>query len=107
MIIISRALARSFRSLMRRSVMASSPRGPAPPVLATVEGDTLTLRAAQEEVGLTLRTQSESGCTGQIAFPGDVLVRIEGTGTEAVTLETLAGGQGQARWEQGGVPQVA
>jgi hypothetical protein len=107
MIIISRAVARSFRSLLRRSVIASSPRGIAPPVLASVEGDTLTLRAAREEVGLTLRTQSESVNAGQIAFPGHVLARIDGSGTEAVTLEVLPDGQAQARWDERGVPQVA
>jgi hypothetical protein len=107
MIMLSRAVARSFRNIMRRSVMAASPRGLAPPVLVVAGDDGLTLRAAQGEVGLTLRLSGGDVGLGQIAIPGELLSRFEGAGNELVTLEVLDSNKGQARWEEAGVPQVA
>ena len=106
MITLSRGLARSFRSVMRRSVMASFPRGPAPPVLAVAGPEGLTLRAAYHEVGLTLRLPIEGADSDKIAFRGDVLAGLEGTGSEPVTLEAVSADKGQARFQDRGVPQV-
>jgi hypothetical protein len=106
MIVLSRSVARSFRTLMRRSVIAAAPRGPAPPVLASADAEGLTLRATGTEVGLTLRLPPREGCEGHLAFPGELLGEFEGSGDTDVVLE-LEASKGRARWEDHGGPKVA
>jgi hypothetical protein len=107
MIVLPRAMARSFRSVLRRSVMAASPRGPAPPVLVIAGAEGLTLRAVWDEVGLTYRVAIDHAGSGQIAFPGELLARFEGAGNESVTLNMLLPNKAQASWDEQGVPKVA
>src|SRR6516225_816205 len=107
MLVFSRAAARAFRALLRRSVMAAAPRGPCPPILAVADGDAVTLQAVGHDVGLSLRTPPTPGNTGQLAFPGELLARVEGTADTLVTLELVSADSGRLRWEDKHVPQQA
>src|SRR5437899_404538 len=106
MIVLSRAAVRSFRALLRRSVLAASPRGPAPPVLASATDRALTLRAARGEVGLALTLPATPESSGELALPGELLDRLEAASETPVLLESLAAGRGRARWEENHVPQT-
>jgi hypothetical protein len=81
--------------LLRRSVMAAAPRGPCPPILAVANGDAVTLQAVGHDVGLSLRAPSTPGSPGQLAFPGELLARVEGTADTPVTLELLGPDSGR------------
>src|SRR4030095_13726621 len=105
MIELPRAAARAFRALLRRSVMVAAPRGPCPSVLASAGPDGLVLRAAQGEVGLTLRLANPGGHPDCFALPSAMLTRIEGSHDAPVVLEALAAGQGVARWQERGGPR--
>jgi hypothetical protein len=107
MLVFSRAATRAFRALLRRSVMAAAPRGPCPPILAVADGDAVTLQAVGHDVGLSLRTPPTPGNTGQLAFPGELLARVEGTADTLVTLELVSADSGRLRWEDKHVPQQA
>jgi hypothetical protein len=99
---ITRIVARQFRALLRRSVLAAAPRGPCPPVLAALTAEGLLLRAAGFEVGLSCHISAPPAPNKRLGIPGELLAHIEG-GTEAlVTLEALSAGRGVARWEERG-----
>jgi hypothetical protein len=106
MIGCSRAALRAFRSVLRRSVLADTLRGPWPPVRATAGPDGLQLRAARSEVGLTLQLPNRSGHVGRLAFPGALLARLEGNGDTTVELSAASPREGTARWQERGVPHV-
>jgi hypothetical protein len=107
MLVFSRAAARAFRALLRRSVMAAAPRGPCPPILAVADGAAVTLQAVGHDVGLSLRAPPTPGSPGQLAFPGELLARVEGTADTPVTLELVSPDSGLLRWEDKHVPQQA
>jgi hypothetical protein len=106
MIVCSRAALRTFRSLLRRSVLAEAPRGPWPPVRATAGPEGLVLRAVRGEVGLTLQLPNPLGHVGRLAFPGTLLARLEGNSDAAIELTAATLRQGTARWQERGAPHV-
>jgi hypothetical protein len=98
MITFSRAVARRFRSLLRRSVLAAGPRGCIPPVRAVADAGGLTLQAVQDSVGLTLDCPPGPDSAGELAFPGHLLAEVEGTAEAPVRLEVDEAGRGLVRW---------
>ena len=103
MIELTRALARSFRAVLRHSLAEQTPRHGWPPVLCPAGDGGLTLQAVQTETALR-RHQTGPRPTDRIAFRADVLARFEGRTEAPVALENVAAGKGRARWEDGGVP---
>lgn len=106
MITFSRADARRFRALLRRSVLAEAPRGRYPPITATVSSGGTILQTAPWDVGLVLRLKEESGPVESISFPGQMLADIEGAGDGTVTLETLPTKAVRVSWHDGPVPRT-
>ncbi len=103
MIELTRALARSFRTVLRHSLVEQTPRPHWPPVLCRAGDGGLTLQAVQTETALR-RHQNGPRPTDRIAFGADILARFEGRTEAPVSLENIAVGKGRARWEDGGVP---
>jgi hypothetical protein len=98
MITFSRAVARRFRSLLRRSVLAAGPRSRISPVRAVADASGLTLQAVQDGVGLTLHCPPDPDSAGELAFPGHLLAEVEGTADTPVRLDVNDAGRGLARW---------
>jgi hypothetical protein len=103
---LSRAVARSFRTLLRRSVMAAAPRGPCPLILAMAGAEGIKLQAVQGNVGLSLQVSSSLAISGQMAFPGELLATVEGPGDGSVSIDLVTPTKGRAQWEDKGVPRV-
>jgi hypothetical protein len=102
---LTRALARSFRTVLRRSLMEQRPRDAWPPVLCRAGDGGLTLQAAQGDMALRYHAPGKRP-TEVIAFPANVLAGFEGRGEDPVTLERVAAGRGRARWDDGGMPRT-
>jgi hypothetical protein len=98
---IPRTLARDFRVVLRRGVMAEAPRGPWPLVCCRTGKEGLVLEA--EQVGVALRYHSEDPRhSAAIAFRPNLLAELEGRSDMPVILEEVSPGQGRARWTAGG-----
>ncbi len=102
MITFPRLLARQFRLLLRRSLQPPGPREP-PLVRLRASREGLELAARQPECCLLYR-QSGSLPAETLVFPAEVLTDIEGK-AGSVTLVGTGAGQGEARWDDGGVPR--
>ncbi|HVS38479.1 MAG TPA: hypothetical protein VMS17_23170 [Gemmataceae bacterium] len=105
MIELTRALARSFRTVLRRSVLELEGRRTWPVVLCKAGDGGLTLQAVRLEAALRYH-QPGQWPADVIAFPGDVLGEVEGRGDAVVTLENVGAGKGRARWDDGGLPRT-
>jgi hypothetical protein len=102
---LTRALARRFRAVLRRSLLADDPRGPWPAVACRAGEAGLTLEACLRGAAVRYH-QPGAVAPDALAFPGSVLAEIEGGSEAAVSLEAAAGGAAQARWAERGVPCV-
>ena len=103
MIELTRALARSFRTVLRHSLAEQTPRHNWPLVLCKAGDGGLTLQAVQTEMALRYH-QPGPRPTDVVAFRADVLAKFEGRTEAPVHLENVAVGKGRARWDDGGVP---
>lgn len=104
MLKVPRDLARTFRVVLRQSLMAEAPRGPFPVVLAQAEREGLILQASQGDLSLRYRQPGDAG-TGVLAFKGELLAQFEGRQADPVRLETVEPGKGRACWTDAGVPR--
>jgi hypothetical protein len=104
MIELPRALARRFKAVLRRSVMAEGPRGPWPVVLCRADAGGLTLQARLGEVGL--QYHRPGACAPDaVAFRASLLGEFEGRDEASVALELAAPDKGKASWSDRGVPR--
>src|SRR5262245_22809947 len=102
MIVLPRSLARQFRALLRRCLQPPGPRQP-PIVRLHVGPHGLEMVAHQQECVIVYQQPGQH--TRETPFcPADVLADIEGKDGSA-TLETISEGQGEARWDDAGVPR--
>jgi hypothetical protein len=102
---LTRALARRFRAVLRRALMADDPRGPWPVVACRAGEAGLTLEACLRGVAVRYH-QPGAFAPDSLAISGTLLAEVEGGGEAPVSLEAAAGGAAQARWAEGGVPRV-
>jgi hypothetical protein len=104
-IAIPRALARSFRAVLRRSLLNPGPRGCWPLLLCRADQNGLVLQACQGDMALRYHL---GGARPQdsLAFRASVLAEFEGRRDDPVELEQVAFGKGRARWVDCGVPRV-
>jgi hypothetical protein len=101
MIEIPRTLARDFRVVLRRAVMAEAPRGPWPLICCRAGKDGLFLEA--EHVGVALRYHvDEPRPPDALAFAPNVLAEVEGRSDTPVVLEEVSPDKGRARWTANG-----
>lgn len=106
MITFPRRAARQFRAVLRRSVLATIPRGSCPPVSAHQNAQGLTLTCQGQEVRLCFQVHGESGPDEKLTFPGTYLAQVEGANTTPVRLEQIAEGEGRLSWDDGPVPRT-
>ncbi len=102
MITLSRSLARQFRLLLRRSLQPPGPRDP-PAVRLRASREGLEMATRQRECAI-LYHQPGSHPAETLLFPADVLTDIEGK-AGSVALVATGAGEGEARWDDGGVPR--
>ncbi len=102
MITLPRSLARQFRVLLRRSLQPPGPRDP-PAVRLRAGREGLEMATRQPECALLYR-QPGSLPAETLVFPADVLTDIEAK-AGSVTLAVTSDGQGEACWDDGGVPR--
>jgi hypothetical protein len=98
MIELPAGLLGSFRSVLRKSALASGRHGPWPAVLCQASGKGLCLSSKQDEIALR---HFSAGCfpAASVALPGALLAGLEGR--RAISLEQTAPFQGKASWQQG------
>jgi len=101
-IVLPRSLARQFRVLLRRCLQPPGPRQP-PIVRLHVGPNGLEMVAHQQEC-VIVSQQPGKHTRETLFFPADVLADIEGKDCSA-TLQTTGEGQGEARWDDAGVPR--
>jgi hypothetical protein len=100
---LSRALAKQFRSVLRRCVLAAQPRGSAPVVLCRVSRQGLSLSCWLGDVALRHHTPGSFRTAG-VALPVTVLAQIEGGPGAVVSLEQTGPLRGRASWGTSKVP---
>jgi hypothetical protein len=105
MIAIPRALARQFRTVLRRSLLDQEPRHSWPLVVCRADPDRLVLQACQGDRALRYH-HAGSYPPEAIAFRASVLAEFEGRHDDLVELQQLTFGKGRARWSEDGVPRV-
>jgi hypothetical protein len=93
-----RSLALAFRSAVRRSAMAASPRGPWPAVLIRAGPAGLVLYCTGGEVGLTYRDPAPRDAAG-LALSAEHLAAYAGAADVPVSLTISDAGPGEARWD--------
>ena len=105
MIEFSRALARQFRAVLRRSLMEADPRGSWPVIVCRADRRGLALEASQGD--LAVRHRQEGTFTPEVInFPGGLLAEMEGRGDVPIVLEAGEAAKGRARWSDGAVPRA-
>ena len=105
MITLTRALARQLRAVLRKSIPLGSGRGSRPPLSLHADGSGLRVRAQHAEVAVEFH-QSGVRTADVITIPSESLDEFEGPKEDAVILENVGASKVQARWNDGGVPQV-
>ncbi len=105
MIEIPRCVARQFRAMLRRTVMAQESRVPWPQLVCQADAGGLVLQAAYGEMAVRYHLPG-SRTPDTIAFCSAVLAEFEGSTDRPVVLEQMAPGRGRAHWDDGGVPRV-
>ncbi len=105
MITLTRALARQLRAILRKSTLAKVPRGLRLPFVLHADHDGLRLR--NQQVDVAVEYHHPGACSPEVlALPAGALEDCEGRGDTPVTLESTAPETVQARWDDGGVPQL-
>lgn len=104
MIQITRVLARQFRAMLRKSVLAGMPKGGHIPVVLQAGRDGLRLHAHQVDVGLEYHLPG-SHAPEVITCPSNVLDDCQGNKDTPVTFEDKTGTI-QVRWDDHSVPQI-
>ena len=105
MIEIPRALAWSFRAVLRKSIVEQEPRGEWPLMLCRAGKDGLRLFAQRGDVGVCYHAAGKHAAAA-IAFRATVLEQFEERSDDRVILDEVGPGKGQARWTEGAVPRV-
>src|SRR4051812_19785523 len=105
MLSLPRALARTLRAVLRRSVVEEQPRGEWPLLVCRSGPHGLLLEASRGDVGIRYHLAGPQP-TAIIAFRSSVLAEFEGRTDDPVTLEPVGPGRAQACWQEGGVPRV-
>ncbi len=103
MIVLPRAVARTFRALARKC-FAGRPRGPAPPVTLRQHDGRLTLHADLGEVSLTW-TGSAGTESEAMVVPMALVDAIDGPGDDPVQVVREGTDRVVARWADRGVPR--
>ena len=103
MIAIPRALARTFRAVLRRCLTEPGTRPDLPLMVARCDGQTLTLQACGPVIGIRHESPSP-GPAAALAFRAQVLAQFEGRTDASAVLEEVAAGQGRASWTEGDLP---
>jgi hypothetical protein len=104
-IAIPRALARQFRTVLRRSLLDQEPRHSWPLVVCRADPDGVVLQVCQGDRALRYH-HAGTYPPEAIAFRASALATFEGRRDDPVELQQLTFGKGQARWSEEGVPQV-
>src|SRR5262249_59113218 len=102
---MTRRLARQLRAVLRKAVPQGAGRLPRPPLALHAGPEGLRVRAHQPDVAVE-HQQPGSHPTDTFALPGEALDDFEGARDSVVQLEKVGEGSIQARWEDGGMPQV-
>lgn len=105
MIEIRRSLARQFRAVLRKSVLAGVAKGMPQPVILQTNRDGLRIRAQQPTVAIEYHLP-EARPIESLSIPAQAMDDFEGKKDAVVALERTAPKIVQARWEDAGVPQV-
>ena len=92
---LTRALARAYRTVLRRSLMEQGPRHDWPLLLCKAGDGGLTLQAVQGEMALRFH-QPGARPPDLLAFRAHVLAEFEGRTDAPVVLEHVAAGKGRA-----------
>jgi len=99
---LPREVARLFRAVLRKSVLAAEPRSSCPLILLQSGKQGLTLSCQQGDVGLRYHTPG-SLATDAIALPFTLLADLEGRGSGTVQLEQISPVKGRVCWSEGTV----
>jgi hypothetical protein len=102
---MTRRQARQLRAVLRKAVPLGIGRVPRPPLVLQANSDGLRIRAHQLDVTVEY-LQPGSRPLDTLALPGEFLDDIEGARDSVVTLEKIADDTVQAKWDDGGLPQV-
>jgi hypothetical protein len=105
MIEITRQLASQFRTVMRKAMPFGSPRNTKTTLALHADGGGLRLRAFMPDVALELHV-SGARTSEVVLLPGEALADFESKAKTTVTLESVDDSSVEARWDDGGVPQV-
>ena len=104
MIEIPRALVRTFRGILRQSVLAESPRDGSLPIRIQSGPAGLLLEACRGHVAL--RYEHPGGqSTAEVVLALSGLMGFEGTTNEVVVIDPVAPAKARARWHNAGVPR--
>ena len=104
MLMIPRAVVRSFRALLRRCLFAGSPRNDWPILLIRSDGQQTVLESARGPVAVRLTVPGPAE-PAALAFRASVLAEFAGRTAAPVTLQEVAPGHAVARWLDSGVPR--
>jgi hypothetical protein len=98
-------LARQLRAVLRKAVPQGAGRVPRPPLVLHAGPEGLRVRAHQRDVAVEYQ-QPGTRPADTFALPGEALDDFEGARDAMVLLEKVGEGSIQAKWEDGGLPQV-
>lgn len=104
MIALTRSLARQLRAVFRKSAPVGSPRGLKPPIMLEARHG-LRARVQMPDVAVEYQ-QAGSHAPDVLSLPLDALDDFTGRQDVPITLEKDGQDTVQARWDDGGVPQV-
>jgi hypothetical protein len=101
---LTRALARCYRIVLRRSLQEQEPRRSWPLLFCKADDGGLTLQSVQTDMALRFH-QTGVRPSDLIAFNTQALAEFEGRTDTPVVLENIAVSKSRARWDDGGVPR--
>ena len=105
MIVINRALARLFVSVLRRSLTEPHARLHPAWLLCRTDGEGLMIYAEAGMVGVSYRTPGRPP-PDTLVFNASVLEAIGGRGEDLILFESAGKHKGRARWQDGHIPCV-
>ncbi|MCE9564284.1 MAG: hypothetical protein K8U57_19750 [Planctomycetes bacterium] len=106
MMLFTRVEARDFKTLLSRCV-SGRPRGPAPSLVIQFENGQRTIAATTTDgVTLTHVSRTPGAADDRLVLPVTVLAEVEGSTSEAVTLERQSKLRAVVRWPAGGKPRT-
>src|SRR4051794_35881468 len=104
MIEIPREALGRFRSVLRKSVLASQSRGPCPAIVCQADKEGLTMSCEMGAVGLSLRLPGKrTPC--RLCLPVSLLAGLESSGSQTVKLEQAGPSKVCASWFQDSYPR--